>query len=443
MQRNQPKTYMIETFGCQMNDNDSEVMSGILEQRGLRAVTAKEDADLLLINTCIVRGTAEERAMGHIGALKPLRKRHPHRIYGVCGCLAQRDGERLLKKAPHLDLVLGTRAIPRLEAMIDRIQLGEGPIACIEKIADPYEIEAAPVRRHALRSLVTIMYGCNKYCTFCIVPRTRGVEESRTVRTIVSEIEDCVAAGSVEVTLVGQNVNSYKTPEANFGDLLRRVNQIDGLKRIRYTTPHPRDASEDHLRAIAECDKICDHLHLPVQSGSSHVLERMHRRYTREEYLDKVAMFRQLNPQGTLTTDIIVGFPGESEAQFQETLSLVEEVRYDAAFTFYYNERSGTKAAQWDDDITLEIKKRRLTELMELQNKISLEINETCVGQTYQVLVETPAKRSVQEGGFGNMMARTTGDKCVIYNGDKNSLGQLINVKITQATRFSLFGKQI
>ncbi|HUT24797.1 MAG TPA: tRNA (N6-isopentenyl adenosine(37)-C2)-methylthiotransferase MiaB [Sumerlaeia bacterium] len=437
------ETYKIVTFGCQMNAYDSEVMAGILEARGMRPVADEAAAQLLMLNTCIVRASAERRAVGRIAALRPLKAAHPDRILAVCGCMAQRDAAALLEKAPHIDLVLGTRSIPCLSALIDRILGGEGPIACVEACEDPYGTEAAPVRRSALRGLVAIMHGCDNWCSYCIVPAVRGGEKSRPAAVVIQEIETLVAGGCREVTLVGQNVNSYSDGETDFAALLERVNRIDGLARIRYITSHPRDAGQRHLDAVERLEKVCDHFHLPVQSGSNRVLERMNRGYTREHYLHIVGEIRRRLPRATVTTDLIVGFPAESQDDYALTLDLVEEVRFDAAFTFLYNVREGTRAAGWPDDVPLEEKKRRLARAIETQERISLEKNQAIIGRTVELLVEGPARRSGADGGTGAMMGRTTGNKCVVFEGQPQDAGRLVRVRITGAASHTLFGERI
>ena len=445
------RTYHIATFGCQMNAYDSEAMAGVLEARGLVPVATAQgdgaapenDADVLLLNTCIVRASAEQRALGRIDSLKALRAARPDRILGVCGCLAQRDADALLDRAPHLDLVLGTRAIPRLPELLDRIERGEGPIACVEDFDEPYATGAPMVRRSGLRALVTIMQGCDNWCSYCIVPAVRGRERSRPLEAILDEVRALVAAGCREVTLVGQNVNAWRGEESgDFADVLARVAAIDGLWRIRYITSHPRDAGPRQIDAVARlAPRVCDHFHLPVQAGSNDVLRRMNRGYTREHYLSLVAALRDRLPDASITTDLIVGFPGESEADFAQTLDLVERVRFDAAFTFFYNVRTGTRAAEWPDDVPLAVKKERLARLIRLQEAISLEKNQALVGRTLEVLVEGPARRNRE--AHGNLVARTTSDKCVVFAGDESLVGQLAHVRIVEAAGHTLLGERV
>ena len=437
------RTYHITTFGCQMNAYDSELMAGILEARGLLAVDSEDDADVLLFNTCIVRGSAEQRAIGRIDRLRPIKDHHPERILGVCGCLAQRDAHALFERAPHVDLVLGTRGFGHLSALLDRIDRGERPVACVDETADPYVVDSVPVRRSDLKALVPIMTGCNNWCSYCIVPAVRGRETSRPAGTIVDEVRALVDVGCREVTLVGQNVNSYRDGETDFAELLERVDAVEGLCRIRYITSHPRDAGARHLDAVARLGKVCDHFHLPAQSGSSRVLERMNRGYSREHYLALVESVRERLPDAAITTDLIVGFPGETDEDYLETLSLVEQVGFDAAFTFLYNVREGTRAAEWGDDVPLEVKKERLAALIELQERISLERNRRWEGRTIEVLTESRARRADQPDARGNMMGRTTGDKCVIYEGDPGDVGRLVDVRITEGAAHTLFGAKV
>jgi tRNA-2-methylthio-N6-dimethylallyladenosine synthase len=443
-----PRTYHIVSYGCQMNAYDSEVMAGILQARGLEPVDDERRADVILVNTCIVRASAEERAMGRIMRLKALKNGRPERIIGVCGCMAQRDADSLLERAPHLDLVLGTRAIPHLSALLDRVQEGQGPIACVEEDADPCPDSARPVRRSALRALVPVMTGCDNWCSYCIVPAVRGREQSRAVETILAEVRDLVSKGCREVTLVGQNVNSYRgldsaRRETDFAGLLEQVDAVDGLWRIRYITSHPRDANERHLDAVARLSKVCDHFHLPAQSGSTAVLERMNRGYTREHYLGLVRSIREQLPDATITTDLIVGFPGETQRDFDDTLDLMREVRFDSAFTFLYNVREGTRAAsEFADDVPFEVKKDRLARVIRLQEDTSLEKNRALEGRDLEVLVEGAAKRAGRDGGRGNMVGRTTGDKCAIFRGDPSDTGRLVSLRIVEGAAHTLFGER-
>jgi tRNA-2-methylthio-N6-dimethylallyladenosine synthase len=509
------ETYKIITYGCQMNASDSEMMAGILEARGLRPAKSESNADVLLVNTCIVRGSAEQRAQGRIARLKELKSGRQDCIIGVCGCMAQRDAEMIFDQFPHVDLVLGTRAIPNLSAMLDHALDGQTRVACVDEVLEttgrltsspvdqllsqpvgrsaslpvgqldesgeadrsdqsdgPAKSIAAetpsssirnpkstirnsqssvlnpqhsvvPVRRSALRALVPIMMGCNNWCSYCIVPTVRGREQSRAVGVILDEVKALVQCGCREVTLVGQNVNSYRDGEVDFAELLERVDAVEGLSRIRYITSHPRDANDRHLDAVAGLEKVCDHFHLPAQSGSTPVLARMNRGYTREDYLDLIRRVRERVPDATITTDLIVGFPGETDADYEQTLDLVKEVRFDSAFTFLYNVREGTKAAEWEDDVPLKDKKERLARLIEIQERISFEKNQALEGTTLEVLVEGPARRSGE--GTGNVkqyVGRTTGDKCVVFEGSRSDAGRLIRTRIVEGAAHTLFGEK-
>ncbi len=437
-----PDTYHIINYGCQMNAYDSEIMAGILEARGLRSVREEKDADIILVNTCIVRGSAENRALGRISRLKAHKQADSDRIIAVTGCLAQRDADALLKRFPFIDLVIGTRSVTALSSLLDRVLAREGPIAYTEEVEDLFDLPVAPIRKSRLKALVTIMTGCNNFCSYCIVPYVRGREVSRPWASISAEIESLLADGCRDITLVGQNVNSYDSDGLDFAALLEKVNTLDPLYRIRYITSHPRDANSRHIDAVARLDKVCDHFHLPAQSGSTPILKRMNRGYTRDDYLRLALEVRERMPHATITTDLIVGFPGETEEDFEQTMDLVRRVRFDSAFTFYYNVRTGTKAAEWEDDAPLEVKKERLSQLIALQEKISLENNEARLGNIEEVLVEGPARRSEDPAHAGQMMGRTTGDICVIYEGDAKDAGHLVPIRVTRAAAHTLFGEK-
>jgi tRNA-2-methylthio-N6-dimethylallyladenosine synthase len=435
-------TYKIVTYGCQMNAYDSELLAGILEARGLRRVEEDSEADVLLVNTCVVRGSAESRAMGRIDAMKRLKDENPERIIGICGCMAQRDGLSLVERAPHIDLVMGTHALSSLSAFLDRIRAGDGPVVCTNESDNPYETDAVPIRKSDLRALVPIMVGCNNWCSYCIVPVVRGRERSRPIDTIVDEVRALVDGGCREVTLVGQNVNSYHDGDVDFAGVLERVSAIEGLWRIRYTTSHPRDANARHLDAVERSDKVCDHFHLPVQAGSDRVLERMNRGYTREHYFALVREIRRRMPDAAITSDLMVGFPGETEEDYRQTLDLVETVRFDAAFTFLYNVREGTRAAEWPDDVPLDTKKDRLARLIRMQEGIQRERNEEWVGRTVEVLVEGRARRNDRDGCAAHLLGRTTGDKCVIFEGAESDIATRVRVRIVHVSAHTLFGER-
>lgn len=431
-----PSTYHIVTYGCQMNDNDSEIMSGILEARGLRRVGSESEADLVLVNTCVVRDGAEERAVGRLASMSTARRITPGKLIAVTGCMAQRDGDAVLKAVPHADLVVGTRDLFKIGDLVDRaVETGERVIS-IEDVDKPVFLGEQPVRRkHDIKALVTVMYGCNNFCTFCIVPKTRGREVSRPLPEVVDEVRRLASMGYVEVQLLGQNVNSYRWNGADFADLLEAVNGVAGIKRVRFITSHPKDCPDKLLDAVAQLDKVCDNFHLPVQAGSNRVLRRMKRFYTKETYLDLLSRVRSRIPGASITTDLIVGFPDETEQDFDETYDLLERARWDSAFTFMYSPREGTKAAAWRDSIAGEQKKHRLQRCAGRQEIISAEINAALVGSVTEVLVEGLSKRNDSE-----VVGRTTGDKSVVFAGDAAMVGELVRVRVTSSHAHTLFG---
>lgn len=433
-------TYHITTFGCQMNSYDSETMEGILAARGMSPAAGEHEADVILYNTCVVRDHAESRALARLGQLKALKRRHPEKIVGVTGCMAQKEADRLYEQLPHLDLVLGTRAIPKLGTLIDRVQSTGERQTCVEILDDSFVTDAVPVRQRPLKALINIILGCNKNCSYCIVPRTRGREVSRAPEDVVREAAYLAEHGWREITLVGQNVNSYKGVDADgntvdFGGLLRLVDRVRPSVRIRYVTSHPRDCNESHISAVAESPNVCENFHLPVQAGSTRVLKKMYRGYSRERYLRLVDRVRAAVPDATLTTDLIVGFPGETDAEFRETLSLVREVQFDSAFMYMYSPRPGTVSAEKfaDEELPLEVKKARLAELIELQESISLRKNRARIGSVEEVLVEDVAPRTP-----GDLLARTRGDGTVILPGPREWIGRTMNVEVLDANGHTL-----
>ncbi len=433
-------TYHITTFGCQMNASDSEIMEGIMTARGWRRADAEEDADIILYNTCVVRDHAENRALARLDQLKSLKAARPGLIIGVTGCMAQKEAEALRERLPHVELILGTRAIGRLSPLLDRVLTTGEPQVCVDVLDEDYPAGVVPVRQRRLKALVNIIFGCNKGCTYCIVPRTRGREQSRPWATIVDECAALAADGAREITLVGQNVNNYRTPgegTASFANLLRRVGQAAPDAWIRYITSHPRDCNEAHIRAVAETPNVCENFHLPVQAGSDAVLERMRRLYTRDHYLGLVGRIRQAVPGAAITTDLIVGFPGETEADFEATLDLVRQAQFDAAYMYMYSTRPGTPAAElYPDHVPLEEKKRRLAALIELQEAISLERAREWIGREVEVLVEDIAPRTP-----GDLLARTRGDRMVILPGPAEWVGRRLTVSVREANAHTLFAQ--
>lgn len=432
--------YHIVTYGCQMNEHDTELLKGLIEAMNYNWVENVEDADLLLLNTCCVREKAENKVIGHLGEFKRLKQRNPHLILGVCGCMTQQEGmaERIREKAPHVDLIFGTFNTQRLPELLDEAR--ETSTTLIEVWDEEGQIsEERPIKRSGqLKAYVTITYGCNNFCSYCIVPYVRGRERSREPGAIVSEIEELSREGFKEIMLLGQNVNSYGhdlDKPIDFADLLKLVNKIDGVERIRYMTSHPRDFTSKLIRTIAESDKVCEHFHLPIQSGSDRILKEMNRGYTRGYYLDLIQKIKTAVPNCTLTTDIIVGFPGETQEDFLDTLDILQKVRFDSAFTFLYSPRTGTPAAEWVE-VDEDIKKERFQELLELQNQISMSNNQRFLGRLEEILVEGTSKRNEER-----LTGRTRGNKIVVFEGDETLIGKLVTVKITEAQTWSLFGE--
>ncbi len=444
-------SYYIETYGCQMNEHDSEVMAGILEKMGYRRVPELEAADLILFNTCAIREHAVERTLGRMAALKRLKYVKPEVIIGVGGCLPQQEGavERIKKRAPHLDVVFGTHNLYRLPQLLESAQTSEYPVIEVWD-AEGEVIENLPaVRPEGVKAWVTIAYGCDKKCTYCVVPYTRGKERSRRPGEIVEEVRGLAAQGYKEVTLLGQNVNSYGkdfAPAAyDFGDLLLDLDRIQDLERVRFMTSHPRDFTRKMVDAIAQSRVVCEQFHLPVQSGSNRTLKRMLRGYTREKYLDLVNYVHDRVPNAVITTDIIVGFPGETEEEFQDTLSLLREVEFDSAYTFSFSVREGTPAARMKGHLPEEVKKDRLNRLMEVQNEISRRRMMAAVGSTLEVLVEGPSDKNPDV-----LSGRDRGGRLVLFEGPASAgaasggpgvlTGQLVPVRITEARTWTLYG---
>lgn len=435
--------YFIETWGCQMNEEDSEKLSGGLKPLGHVRTESKEEADIIVYNTCCVRENAEQKVDGNLGALKKLKKAHPEKIIAVTGCMMQQEGmaQKIISKFPYVDIIIGTHNAYKFTEYLGRALGGERPIVEVwDKEADI--IEGAHIdRANSMKGFVTIMYGCNNFCTYCIVPHVRGRERSRASAEIIKEIEGMVAEGYKEVTLLGQNVNSYGKgleENINFAELLRRINKIEGLERVRFMTSHPKDLSEEVVDVIAEGEKLCESIHLPVQSGSSRILKKMNRHYTREQYLETIKKIKEKIPGVALTTDIIIGFPGETEEDFLDTLSLVKEVEYDSAFTFLYSKRSGTPADMMFDQVDENVKKDRFNRLVAAVNEICAKKNKEYDGRTVEVLVEGESKNDETK-----LTGRTRTGKLVNFTGNKENIGKLVNVKITKANSFSLIGEEV
>jgi tRNA-2-methylthio-N6-dimethylallyladenosine synthase len=423
----------IETYGCQMNKNDSELIRGILRNSGYRLSEDWETADIILINTCSVRDHAEQRVLGRIGVLAGWKKREPERRLGVLGCMAQRLGHELLELRPFLDFIVGPdeyRKLPELLSQRERL-----PVVYTELREEELYSGVTLCRETGVTGWVTISRGCGNFCSYCIVPYTRGPERSRSAGEIYNEIEEMVAQGFCEITLLGQNVNSYRDGDVDFPALLSEVSRISGLLRIRFMTSHPKDLSDRLLDAMAAEPKICPHIHLPVQSGSTKVLERMNRKYTREQYLDLVSRAKMRIPDVSLTTDVMVGFPGETEEDFLESLRLMEEVRFAEAFTYHYSPRAGTAAASMPDSVPDSVKLRRLGQLIELQRGISLEEKKDMIGKTVEVLPEKPSRRSSAE-----WMGKTPGGHVVVFKKGTTDAGRPVAVRIDALSGTTLRG---
>ncbi|WP_139904596.1 tRNA (N6-isopentenyl adenosine(37)-C2)-methylthiotransferase MiaB [Clostridium thermarum] len=443
MLNNKTLSYYIETWGCQMNEEDSEKLSGMLKNIGCIRTEVKEQADIIIFNTCAVRENAELKVFGNLGALKKLKEERPDLIIALCGCMMQQKdmSETIIKKYPFVDIIFGTHNSYKFPEYLNRVrQEGKSVIEIFDK--EEGIVEGIPVdRKSDIKAFVTIMYGCNNFCTYCVVPYVRGRERSRKPVEIIREIKSLVALGYKEITLLGQNVNSYGKgleEDVDFAKLLRMVNEIEGLERIRFMTSHPKDLSLDVIYAIRDCEKICNQIHLPVQSGSSAILKKMNRSYDREQYLELVRTIKREIPDVALTTDIIVGFPGETEEDFEDTLNLVKEVEYDSAFTFIYSRRKYTPADKMEEQIDDKVKHDRFNRLIEVVNEISAKINKSYQDKVVKVLVEGKSKNDETK-----LMGRTTTGKLVNFVGPEDSIGNVIDVKITKALTFSLNGEAI
>ncbi|WP_373323029.1 tRNA (N6-isopentenyl adenosine(37)-C2)-methylthiotransferase MiaB [Desulforamulus aquiferis] len=436
------KYVYIQTFGCQMNERDTETLAGMLEDLGYFQIDAQDNADMIILNTCCVRETAESKVFGLLGRLRKLKVANPNLIIGVCGCMPQQQdvAKKIRHSFPFVDLIFGTHNVHELPRMLQQIQ--ETKEAVLEVWSTERGIaENIPVRRKdKLKAWVTIMYGCNNFCTYCIVPYVRGRERSRKPEDIIHELEDLARQGYKEVTLLGQNVNSYgKDLNINyyFADLLINIEKVEGLERIRFMTSHPRDFDQRLIDVIAASNKVCQHFHLPAQAGSNRVLKLMNRGYSREQYLKLIQDIRKAIPDSSITADIMVGFPGETEEDFEDTLDLVRQVRYDSAFTFIYNIRSGTPAAKMEQ-VPEEVKTARIQRLIELQNNISLENNIQDEGKILEVLVEGETKTNREK-----LAGRTRTNKLVVFEGPMELSGRLVSVKINKGRPNLLEGELV
>jgi len=433
------KKYYIRTFGCQMNVNDSQKMAGMLRQLGYEPARSWEEADVILVNTCSVREKPDQKVLSALGEYKKIKKKNPNAVIGVCGCLAQRTGHELLQKAPFVDMIFGTTNIHHLPQLLDEALKGNKAVEILEEIDEnETELDKYPtIRDNPYTAYITIIRGCDKKCTYCIVPYTRGKERSRRIGDILREVQELVSDGVKEIHLIGQNVTAYGKDlgDVKFWELLYAVSNIDGVERIRFTTGHPRDLDEDTIKAMADIPQVCEYLHLPIQAGSDKILKAMDRGYTQKEYLQKIELLKKYMPDIALSTDIIVGFPGETYEDYLETIKVLKEVEYDQVFSFKYSARPGTPAAEMEQTEDPDEIGKRLNDLIQLQKEISMKKNLRYEGRNVEVLVE--------EEKDGKLVGRTRTNKLVYFEGGNNLLGKLVNVKIVKSNRFSLEGNLI
>ena len=430
----------IDTYGCQMNVGDSEIVVSIMQQEGYRYTESLEEADIVLINTCSIRDNAEQRIWGRLSEMRHMRKKKPSLIIGIIGCMAERLKEDLTKGGTGVDIVAGPDAYRDLPRLVREVDNGSSGVN-VELSKEETYAEIAPVRldKNGVSAFIAIMRGCNNYCSYCVVPYTRGIERSRDAATIVAEARTLFENGYREVTLLGQNVNSYRTGEVDFPELLKQVAEISPLLRVRFATSHPKDISDKLLETMASMPNICKAIHLPAQSGSTEMLKRMNRKYTREWYLERVAAIRRYMPDCAITTDLIAGYAHETEEEHAETISLMKEVGYDFAYMFKYSERPGTFAQRnLGDDIPEDVKTRRLTEIIDLQNKLSEESNKRDIGKEFEILVECTSKRSEEQ-----LSGRTSQNKMVVFDRGDHNIGDYVRVRITGCSSATLFGEEV
>ncbi len=443
------KSFLIKTFGCQMNDRDSEIMAQLLGEDGYVETSETDQADLVILNTCSIRAKAEQKVMSLLGVLRKHKKKNPEMKICVAGCVAQQEGQEIIRRMRHVDLVVGTQNIYDIVPLLNSLEKKSVATTLVDDYSIPAFIpnlqadHPQPKQPPVFRKFLTIMQGCNNFCSYCVVPNTRGREISRTVEHIIEEAKSIVDAGVREITLLGQNVNSYGQTnsvtadgsEYTFATLLREVAKIEGLKRLRFTTSNPKDLSDDLMSCFAEIDILCPQFHLPVQSGSNNVLSAMHRRYTRELYLEKVTALRSYCPEIALTTDVIVGFPGETDADFEDTMSLLEEVQYHGSYSFKYSDRPGTRSKDFPDKIDESVKSQRLARFQKRQDALGLQHNQNYVGKTYPVMIEkNEHDRMVGRSGSNHLVHFKDLSSCVIA-------GDIIQARIIHAGQHSLQGE--
>lgn len=437
-----PQKLYLQTFGCQMNERDSEAVTGLLLDRGFETTPSIEEADLLLYNTCSVRDHAEQKVFGRLGAFRKLKEKNPQLVIGILGCMAQEHGTDFFKTNPEIDIVCGTGNLSQIGELVEDVRRKRGPKLAVDRLDDEYALDGVRFRSHPFRTQVTIMKGCDHHCTYCIVPYTRGREISRSSASILTEMKDLEARGFLDVMLLGQNVNSYgKGLEegVDFAGLLERIQkEVPRIPRLRFITSHPKDAHTRLFAAIKELPSVCEHLHLPVQSGSDRVLRRMKREHTAQWYREQVDEYRRLVPDGSLSTDFIVGFPGETEEDFKRTMEMAETVGFDSAYVFAYSERPGTPATKLPDDVPDAEKDRRLQELLSLQKAVSLKKNRALVGREMEVLFESKTRR-----GEDRWAGRTRTFKRVVVSSSGDLEGALRRVRVTAAADETLLGELV
>ena len=435
------KKFHIITFGCQMNVYDSRRLKSILISMGYSLTEKPADADVIVLNTCCVREHAENRAMGRLAGLSKFKQKNPDVILAMVGCSAQKSGEKLLKKAPYLDLVLGTSQIFNLPDYLSQDAFAENrkrfPVVCLDD-SDLFFSDILPKGKNQFVSYVAISRGCDNYCSYCIVPYVRGPEKHRKWEQILKEVQCLAELGCLEVSLIGQNVNSYRDGECDFPDLLQKVNDQTDIKRIKFMTSHPKDLSEKLMEKMSSLPKVCEHLHLPLQSGSNEILKKMNRGYTSEEYLTLVEKAKKKIDNLSITTDLIVGFSGETEKDFEGTLNLVKMVEFDSSFMFRYSSREGTRAAKFEDDVPEVEKLKRLNILIQLQKEISFRKNKKLIGKVEEVLIDAINKRDEK-----SWKGKSRGNRTVIVKDEKDLLGSIIPVKIVDSDNFTLFGELV
>ena len=427
--------YYKETFGCQMNVADSEMIEGILQSKGYYPIKRMDSADIIFVNTCAIREHAEEKVHSRLGVFSKIKNNKPNVIIGVLGCMAQHLKDDILDSKPYVDIILGPDSYRKLPKLLERNKVDKKNI--VDTQLSRYEVynNFFPSRNEGINAWVSIMRGCDKFCTFCIVPFTRGRERSRSPNNIIDEVKKAVDEGFVEITLLGQNVNSYTYDNYSFDYLLKNIAEINGVQRLRYTSPHPQDMTDDVLYVMSHYDNICNAVHFPLQAGSNEVLKRMNRSYTKSHFIERAHRIRDILPNCGLSTDIIVGFPGETNSQFEETLNVMNEVKFDSAFTFKYSPRLGTKAYEYSDQILEIDKQERLDKVIKLQKKHTIFRNKEMIGNIERVLVEKNSKRSINQWA-----GRTDSNKWVIFDKENANIKDLVNVSITNAKGISLHG---